>query len=107
MIYLSNTTERQSCHIPVVDRKGVGVLSFGITGTMTDKVYEWDLPDTTIVSNLYHLIDVELPGDVSNGEYVYCLADEQGVLSTGLLVIGDLQNPQEYNKAIEYEQYED
>jgi hypothetical protein len=44
---------------------------------------------------------------VQPGEYRYSFSDEIGELSTGLLVIGDLQNPIEYINETEYEQYED
>ena len=48
---------------------------------------------------------VELQEGVPSGEYEYTLSDEVGVLSTGLLVVGDLEIPTEYNKEIAYEQY--
>jgi hypothetical protein len=42
---------------------------------------------------------------IVSGEYEYTLSDEVGVLSTGLLVIGDLELSTEYNNEIAYEQY--
>jgi hypothetical protein len=48
---------------------------------------------------------VELKEDIPSGEYDYTLSDEVGVLSTGLLVIGDYEIPTEYNKELTYEQY--
>lgn len=56
-------------------------------------------------SSLYHTIMVSLLDNIAQGEYEYTLSDEVGVLSTGLLIIGDLENPTEYNKEIAYEQY--
>lgn len=56
-------------------------------------------------SSLYHTIMVSLLDNIAQGEYEYTLSDEVGVLSTGLLVIGDLEIPKEYNKEIAYEQY--
>lgn len=40
-------------------------------------------------SNLFYTIDVELPDDMTEGEYVYELYDNDMVVSRGLLQIGD------------------
>jgi hypothetical protein len=56
-------------------------------------------------SLLYYKMMIALPDKIMKGEYEYTLSDEVGVLSTGLLVIGDLEIPTEYNKEIAYEQY--
>lgn len=40
-------------------------------------------------SNLFYTIDVELPDNITEGEYVYELYDNDMVVSRGLLQIGD------------------
>jgi hypothetical protein len=40
-------------------------------------------------SNLFYTIDIELPDDMTEGEYVYELYDNDMVVSRGLLQIGD------------------
>ena len=55
----------------------------------------------------YHKILVELPQKVQPGEYRYAFSDEIGELSNGLLVVGELENPIEFNNVTEYEQYEE
>ena len=53
----------------------------------------------------YYTFDIVLPDGVPNGEYEYVLMDDDTVLSSGLLVIGENFHPGEYNKEISYEQY--
>ena len=43
---------------------------------------------------------------MTDGEYEYELKFEDTILSSGLLVVGDYTKPDQYNKAIEYKQYE-
>lgn len=40
-------------------------------------------------SNLFYTIDIELPDDMTEGEYIYELYDNDMVVSRGLLQIGD------------------
>lgn len=40
-------------------------------------------------SNLFYTIDIELPDNMTEGEYVYELYDNDMVVSRGLLQIGD------------------
>lgn len=40
-------------------------------------------------SSLFYTIDIELPDDMTEGEYVYELYDNDKVVSRGLLQIGD------------------
>jgi hypothetical protein len=54
----------------------------------------------------YYVIEVALKSNVPAGEYEYSLSDAQGVLSSGLLVIGDMSAPREYDNTIIYEQYD-
>jgi hypothetical protein len=48
---------------------------------------------------------VALQGELPAGEYEYILMDDAGALSTGILILGDLDRPEEYINNAEYEQY--
>ena len=50
---------------------------------------------------------MELKENIPAGEYEYDLSDEAGVLSNGLLIIGDKDAKVEYLIDNEYEQYEE
>lgn len=127
MIYLQNTTDKQTINIPV--RVVVGSARLRIISTVDlRKIYDDEVINSA-GSNLYfntiiQLRDGELSrsvqmrstsegGDesrsnVANGEYQYMLTTEDGeVLACGLMIIGDYeQDLKDYNKTIEYRQYE-
>jgi hypothetical protein len=104
MIYLRHTTEPQVLYIPKTKRCAMGDVVLRLTNTINLNYMTSAMTDGGS-SSLYHTIMVSLSDNVAQGEYEYTLSDEVGVLSTGLLVIGDLENPTEYNKEIKYEQY--
>ena len=107
MIYLQNTQEAQEVHVP----RSIGMIPQGDlvfkaknTINLTEEIdlYVSDLQ----VSNLYYFLAVILPENVTNGEYEYTLSYEDTTLATGLLVVGDYAQPDQYEKEISYEQYE-
>lgn len=104
MIYLKHTTDLQLLCVPKTERNALADVTLRIKCTSTCR-------EVTIESSegnsslLYYKMMIALPDDVVKGEYEYTLSDEVGVLSTGLLVVGGLDNPTEYNKEITYEQY--
>ena len=104
MIYLKHTTDLQMMYIPKDGRDANGDVSFNAFSTINQFGFSFDAAEENS-SLLYHKVLVELKQDIPSGEYEYTLSDEVGVLSTGLLVIGDLASPTEYNKEIVYEQY--
>lgn len=105
MIYLKNITEEQEIFIPIASEdREVWKVTLHIKSTISSDNFSID-GVVGIGSALYYPMMVELSEDIPSGEYKYTLSDEVGVLSTGLLVIGDLENPTEYNKEITYEQY--
>ena len=104
MIYLKHTTDLQMMYVPKDGRDANGDVSFNAFCTINQFGFSFDAAEENS-SLLYHKVLVELKEDIPSGEYEYTLSDEVGVLSTGLLVIGDLENPTEYNKEITYEQY--
>lgn len=57
-------------------------------------------------SELYFNLAVTLPEGLADGEYQYTLKDGNIQVSCGLLYIGDLQSPSQYERTITYQQYE-
>lgn len=106
MIYLRHTTEPQVLYIPKTKRCAMGDVVLRLTNTINLNYMTSAMTDGGS-SSLYHTIMVSLSDNVAQGEYEYTLSDEVGVLSAGLLVIGDLENSTEYNKEITYEQYKE
>ena len=104
MIYLKHTTDLQMLYIPKVCRNTMEDVTLLIKGTSNLSEVIRDLSDGNS-SSLYHKMMIALPGSITPGEYEYSLSDNAGVLSTGLLIIGEHENPTEYNKEIAYEQY--
>lgn len=105
MIYLKNTTDLQMLYIPKEGRRALGNISLKAFSTINQYEFTIEAAEEN-TSLLYHKALVELQDNIPSGEYEYTLSDEVGELSNGLLVIGDLENPMEYNKVTEYEQYE-
>jgi hypothetical protein len=91
-------------YIPKVGRDAMEDVTLLIKGTSTLLEVIMEMSDGNS-SALYHKMMITLPDSITAGEYEYSLSDNAGVLSTGLLVIGDLEIPTEYNKEIAYEQY--
>lgn len=92
-------------YIPKEGRMASGNLLFSARSTVNNTEISLEVADLD-TSSLYHKMLVELPLDIQAGEYEYTLSDNEGELSTGILIIGELENPIEYNKVIEYEQFD-
>lgn len=106
MIYLQNTRESQEMFIPRNGDTPQGDLLFRAKSTI-DQVVEINQAVTDLqTSDLYFHLSLDLPADLPNGEYEYTLLSGKIPVSSGLLVIGEYTKPSEYNKAIQYEQYE-
>lgn len=128
MIYLQNTTDKQTINIPV--RVVVGSARLRIISTVDlREIYDDEVINST-GSNLYFNTIIQLRGgelsrsvqmrstsegggsqtsaNVTNGEYQYILTTEEGdVIACGLMIIGDYeQDLKDYNNIIEYTQYE-
>ena len=104
MVYLNNTTDVQIMYIPKSVRDAHGKVFFKAYSTMNLQGFSFHSEEEES-SPLYHLVAIELPSDIKDGEYEYSLSDDNGTLSTGLLVIGSLSKAVEYNNKIQYEQY--
>ena len=106
MIYLDNTSESQVMYVPKNGTIPDGDLVFKAKSTI-DLVVEINEVVTDLrTSDLYFNLAIALPEGLPDGEYEYTLSCGDAILSTGLLVLGGLSHPSEYNKEIEYEQYE-
>lgn len=104
MIYLKHNTEKQTLFIPREGRVAKGRLTFQAYSSTNLTGFVDEVTDAG-TSALYFKADITLKGNIPAGEYEYKLQDEVGVLSSGLLMIGEVENPIEYNKITEYEQY--
>lgn len=107
MLYLQNTQDAQEVYVPRSNGATPdGDLVFKAKNTI-NLTNEIDLYVADIrVSTLYYFLAVILPEHVADGEYEYTLSYEDTILATGLLVVGDLSHPDQYEKEISYEQYE-
>lgn len=104
MIYLKNKSTPQVIFIPK-HRERNGALIFSIKNTINLLPVQVDVL-LDFKSAIYFKISVMLPAEMTVGEYEYTLSDDAGIISTGLLVVGELSKPNEYNKVIQYEQSE-
>ena len=106
MIYLANTTDAQVAYIPR-DTDFTGTLSLSLKSTV-----DLDTPYVTAtvldlnVFRTMYAVAVSLPDGIQTGEYQYKLTAGGETVSTGVLVIGEYaQAREQYNKPIQYEQY--
>ena len=106
MLYLQNTQEAQFLLVPRNGEIPEGDLTFKAKSTI-DLTLEMDLQVVNLdVSALYLHLAVIVPEGCPVGEYEYSVQVGSQILSTGLLVVGELNKPSEYEKTIQYEQYE-
>ena len=106
MLYLQNTQEAQFLLVPRNGEIPEGDLTFKAKSTI-DLTLEMDLQVVNLdVSALYLHLAVIVPDGCPVGEYEYSVQVGSQILSTGLLVVGELNKPEEYEKPIQYEQYE-
>lgn len=104
MIYLQNTTESQVLYVPKNGTKASGELTLKVRNTI-DQDFVIDQVLDLNTSDLYYNLAIALPAGCPDGEYEYALMDDGIVLSTGILILESSQSRNEYNKDIEYEQY--
>lgn len=105
MIYLKNISDAQTLMVPRNGESLTGEMSLSVRNTT-------DLTETILTmtdlntSDHYFNLAVALPDGLADGEYQYTLKNGEIKVSCGLLIIGELRKPDEYEKTITYKQYE-
>lgn len=105
MIYLKNISEEQTIMVPRNGEMVTGDVSLVMCNTTDHQEVTMHVKDIN-TSGLYLNLAVALPEELADGEYQYTLNDGNILVSQGLLYIGDLQSPSQYEKIITYKQYE-
>ena len=105
MIYLKNISDAQILMIPKNGGIVTGEMSLVLRNTTDQQETTLSVTDMS-TSGLYFHLAVALPEGIADGEYQYTLKDGNIQVSCGLLYIGDLQSPSQYERTITYQQYE-
>lgn len=108
MIYLLKTTDAQIAYVPRDTDIAAGTtLTFTMRNTVDLDTVVSALVIDMGLHRIYYNVALQLPADATPGEYQYELRGDGELLSTGLAVVRD-NGPSvtEYNKVIQYEQYE-
>ena len=105
MIYLKNISDSQILMIPRNGGIVTGAMSLIMMNTTGQQETNLSVTDLK-TSGLYYNLAVALPEGIADGEYQYTLKDSNIQVSCGLLYIGDLQSPSQYERTITYQQYE-
>lgn len=102
MVYLNHISELKAMYVPKC-REKVGDLILSIKNTTNLSVHK--ISDMECDEfGLQYLLKFHLPSDFPLGEYEYSLMDDDGLISTGILIIEDYACPKEYHTVIQYEQ---
>ena len=105
MIYLKNISDAQILMIPRNGGIVTGEMSLVMRNTTDQQETTLSVTDLN-TSGLYYNLAVALPEGLADGEYQYTLKDSNIQVSCGLLYIGNLQSPIQYERTITYQQYE-
>lgn len=108
MIYLSNTTDAQVAYVPRDGEVPEGsTIRFTMKSTVDlDRVLDALVIDTQML-RIYYNVALTLPEGIAPGEYQYEMTADWDVISSGLCIVRDNgEKVGEYNKEIEYEQYQ-
>ncbi len=105
MIYIKNITDAQTLMIPRNGESVTGQMSLSLRNTTDQGETSLSVIDLN-TSGLYFNIAVSLPNGLADGEYQYILKSGEIAVSVGLLYIGGLESPSQYEKTITYKQYE-
>ena len=106
MIYLKHTTDAQVAYIPR-DAVAGNALRLTLRSTVDlDQVYDALVLDLAIHSRFYS-IALQLPEGCPTGEYEYNFLSAGALVSSGVaVVVPDADAAKQYDKPIQYEQYE-
>ena len=105
MIYLTNISDAQILMIPKNGGIVTGEMSLVLRNTTDQQETTLSVTDLN-TAGLYFNLAVALPEGIADGEYQYTLKNGNIQVSCGLLYIGDLQSPSQYERTITYQQYE-
>ena len=105
MIYLKNSTASQKVQIARNGCDLTGSMVFILRSTMLDANGELEIGVADDGLSASYFSFECIVNDMVEGEYEYTLTQNGKALAKGLLVIGEPSETIEYNKAIEYEQY--
>lgn len=106
MIYLEHTTDAQVVYIPRDNADAAGTLQFSLRSTVDlDTVIDAVVLGLNLFTR-YYSVAVRLPDGCPSGEYEYTLTAGGDMVSTGCARINDPEQVDEYDKPIQYEQYE-
>ena len=105
MIYLKNISDPQIVKIPRNGEILTGGVVLVVRNTTDKNSVSLSVSNVT-TSELYFTMSVVIPEGFTDGEYQYQLTEGENVLSCGLMIVGELETPSEYQKTITYEQYE-
>ena len=105
MLYLQKTQEAQELFVPKNGIVPPGEVIFKAKSTIDlETMIDVEVVDLNI-STIFMLLSVILPADLVVGEYEYSVQVGDQILSTGLLMVGEFDKPDQYEKPIQYEQY--
>ena len=105
MVYLLNQSGAQAVLIPKP-----ATVSGDLAMTLRSTVDNSTPVDATVidlaVSRLYYYVAITLPDGIQPGEYEYVLTAGMDTVASGIAVIRDSAPVVQYEKTIQYEQYE-
>lgn len=105
MVYLLNQPGPQAVLIPKPCNLA-GSLTMVLRSTVNlSKTFDAPVLDLA-VSVLYYYVAVTVPDGMQPGEYEYVLKAGDEVAATGIAIMRDAVQTVQYEKPIEYEQYE-
>ena len=107
MLNIVNTTAPQGLLVPIAETiVPQEQIVLRLKSTMTHREYSFEVTDLQ-TSHMYYNIALVLPESIDPGEYNYQLVSGGDILSNGLAIVGEYgRELTEYEKTIEYEQYE-
>ena len=105
MVYLLNQPGPQAVLIPKPCNIA-GSLTMTLRSTVNlSRTFDAPVLDIA-VSSLYYYVAVTIPDGMQPGEYEYVLKAGMEVAATGIAIMRDATQTVQYEKPIEYEQYE-
>lgn len=92
MIYLQNTNEAQRMFIPNNGLTAGESARVQIFGTVSKREILDVTAELAPIGISYYIIAVTLPQGLKNGEYEYVVSQRKGIISNGLVQIGEYQH---------------